>query len=355
MGRLSIGGGVPENSPNVIVAEKDLSLRHRIVDLLRDMGIVQVESTPSGTTAWALLKRQGAELVVAGWNLQEIGGLSLLKIMRADADFVTTPFLLLSEVVTQAQVVEAGEAGVSEILCRPITLERLRDRVNELLYPTEDATKLEAERVYARGLKLMEEKRWQEAMAVFQHILTLFDSPEVYYNLGYINTVLERYEEAIVYFRRATEIDQTFAQAYQRMGECYKAMGQSEEAKKCLNLATDIYKRKDEQEETRSEVLQEVMRVNPKTINIFNTLGIIYRRQGRFEEAADQYRRAIKVNPKDENIHYNLARTFFELKDYKQARQSLIRSLELNPAFEEAAKLLSVVDGKLQTRSAASS
>jgi len=346
---------VPENSPNVIVAEKDLSLRHRIVDLLRDMGIVQVQATPSGTSAWAMLKRQGADMVIAGWNLQEIGGLSLLKILRADADFVTTPFLLLSEVVTQAQVVEAGEAGVSEILCRPITLERLRNRVNELLYPTDDANKIEAERVYSRGVKLMEEERWQEASAVFQHILTIYDSPEVYYNLGYINTVLERYEEAIVYFRRATEIDQSFAQAYQRMGECYKAMGQHEEAGKCFNLAAEIYNRKDKQEETRSEVLREVMRVNPKTINIFNTLGIIYRRQGRFEEASEQYRRALKVNPKDENIYYNLARTFFELEDYKQARQSLIHALEINPGFEEAAKLLAIVDSKLHTNNAASS
>jgi tetratricopeptide (TPR) repeat protein len=345
---------VSENSPKVIVAEKDLSLRHRMVDLLRDMGIVLVESTPSGTSAWAMLKRDGADMVIAGWNLQEIGGLSLLKIMRADADYVTTPFLLLSEVVTQNQVVEAGEAGVSEILCRPITLERVRDRVNELLYPTEDATKLEAERVYARGVKMMEEERWQEASAVFQHILTLFDSPEVYYNLGYINTVLERYEEAIAYFRRATEIDQTFAQAYQRMGECYMAMGKNEDAQKLLNLAAEIYTSKDKQDETRAEVLQEVMRVNPKTINIFNTLGIIYRRQARYEEAADQYRRALKVNPKDENIHYNLARTLYEIQQFKQARLSLIHALELNPAFEEAAKLLSIVDAKLQTTGEAS-
>jgi len=338
---------VTNDSPRVIVAEKDLSLRRRITELLADMGIVQVRSTPSGTNAWTLLKRIGAELVIAGWNLQEIGGLSLLKIMRADADFVTTPFLLLSEVVTQNQVVEAGEAGVSEILCRPITLERLRDRVNQLLYPSEDTTKLEAERVYQRGLDLMKEERWQDAVAVFQHILTLYESPEVYYNLGYINTVLERYEEAIAYFRRATEIDQTFAQAYQRMGECYLALGKTEEARKLMDLAAKVYLSKEKYDENRGEILREVMRVNPKTINIFNTLGIIYRRQGRYEEAADQYRRALKVNPRDENIHYNLARTHFELGELQQARQCLTTALEINPGFAEAAKLLALVDEKL--------
>ncbi|KMY67282.1 hypothetical protein AAU61_10510 [Desulfocarbo indianensis] len=335
------------NSPRVIVAEKDLSLRRRMTELLADMGIVQVQSTPSGTAAWTLLKRIGAELVIAGWNLQEIGGLSLLKIMRADADFVTTPFLLLSEVVTQNQVVEAGEAGVSEILCRPITLERLRDRVNQLLYPAEDTTKLEAERVYQRGMDLMKQERWQEAVAVFQHILTLYESPEVYYNLGYINTVLERYEEAIAYFRRATEIDQTFAQAYQRMGECYMALGKPDEASKLMDLAAKVYLSKEKYDENRGEILREVMRVNPKTINIFNTLGIIYRRQGRYEEAADQYRRALKVNPRDENIHYNLARTHFELGELHEARQCLTIALELCPTFTEAAKLLALVDEKL--------
>lgn len=335
------------NQPNIIVAEKDLSFRRRLVDLLEDMGFTNVHATPSGTAAWSLIKRLSADLIVSGTNLQEIGGLSLLKIVRADSAFVTTPYLLVSEVITQGQVVEAGEAGVSEILCRPINMERLKEKVNQLLYPSEDAVAGEADRVYQRGLNLMAQERWQEALAVFKHILTLYESPEVYYNLGYINTVMENYEEAIAYFRKATEIDQTFARAYQRMGECYLALGDADQAQTYLQRAAQIYLEKEKHEASRGAILEEVMRVNPKTINVFNTLGIIYRRQGKYREAADQYIKALKVNPQDEHIHYNLGRTFFELEDMARARKSLAKALEISPDFEEARKLLLAAEARL--------
>jgi len=341
---------VSEDNPRIVIAEKDLSFRRMISDLLKEMGFDNVAATPSGTMAWTLLKHQPTNLLIVGWNLQEISGLSLLKIVRADSDYVTLPFLLVAEVVTQDQVVEAGEAGVSEMLCRPITLDRLQEKVNDLLYPSEDASRQEAERVYARGLRLMAEERWDEAMAIFEHILTLYESPEVYYNLGYINTVMERYEEAITFFRRATEIDQSFARAYQRIGECLLAMGKQKKAEEYLKRAAAIQLERDKHEKNRGEVLQEVMRVNPKTINIFNTLGIIYRRQGRYEEAAVQYRKALKVNPNDENIHYNLARSLFEMNNWEPALNSLRKALKLNPEFEDAKNLLEEAKKRLSRK-----
>ncbi len=328
-----------DRKPTFVVAERDMVLRRNFVEMLEDMGAGRVLATQSGTTAWTLLKRHGADFVVSGLQLAEISGLTLLKIVRADEDFLRIPFLLVAEVVTKAEVVEAGECGVSEILCRPITRERLREKVMALLNPEPDERLEEGRRLFQRGMAFMEAKRWQDALVVFKRVLASYENPEVYYNLGYIHTVLERYEEAISFFRKATEIDATFAAAFQRMGECFLAIGDDRQAEEHLTRAASISLERERFEESREQVMEEVARVNPDTINIFNTLGIIYRRRGQYAEAARQYQKALRVNPEDENIYYNLGRCLNEAGDLDRAQKALAKALELRPGFAEASEL----------------
>jgi Flp pilus assembly protein TadD len=87
--------------------------------------------------------------------------------------------------------------------------------------------------------------------------------------------------------------------------------------------------------------------VAPETINIYNTLGIIYRKRGEFRRAAECYRRAMKVSPKDENVYYNLARMYYEAGDLFLAKEILDEALLLNPGFGHAQDLLRVVSKKL--------
>lgn len=323
-----------------VVAERDMAMRRSLVEMLEDMEVGRVLSTQSGTTAWTLLKRHGADFLVSGLQLAEISGMTLLKIVRADEAFVRTPFLLVAEVVTKSEVVEAGECGVSEILCRPINRERFVQKVRDLLHPEPDERMEQGRLLYRRGLALMNSQRWQEALVTFKQALASYENPEVYYNLGYIHTMLERYEEAIAFFSKATEIDATFAAAFQRMGECFLALGDDRSAEMHLERAAAISLERERLEERRQEIMDEVARVNPNTINIFNTLGIIYRRRGQYAEAARQYQKALRVNPRDENIYYNLGRCLVDAGDKDRAEKALSKALELLPGFADAADLL---------------
>jgi tetratricopeptide (TPR) repeat protein len=323
-----------------MIVDRDMQMRYMMVDLLKEMGYENVLTTASGTTAWTLLKQHGGDFIISGIQLKEISGLTLLKIVKADAEFATIPFLLLAEVITKGDVVDAGEAGVSEILCRPLTPERIKSKIEELLHPVLDPEVLEAEQQYQRGLEYMGQERWEEALLSFRRIMNIYKSPEIYYNMGYINTVLERYEQAIVFFRKATEIDQTFAKAYQKMAECYKALGDDKEADDSLNKAVEIYIEREKEGTSSEEILSEVLSVNPQTINIFNTMGIIYRRKAMYREAAKQYKRAIRVNPQDEHIYYNLGRCLMDAEEYSQALEVLERAIQIRPGFREAEELL---------------
>ncbi len=333
-----------------LVVERDMALRNSQVESLKEMGFARVYAAGSGTQAWSVLKRTGADFIISGWNLPEINGLTLLKIVRADKQFVSVPFLMVAELVTKSQVVEAGEAGVTDIICRPITPQRFKEKVESLLAWASDPQRKEADSAYKQGLRLMESGKWEEALASFRRILSIYENAEIYYNMGYIHTVMERYDEAIVCFRKATEIDEAFARAYQKIGECYAAMGDQKQAEYYLQRAAEIFLEKESDPESAEQVLKEILKVNPNTINVFNTLGIIYRRQGRYEDAIHQYLRALRVSPQDENIFYNLGRCYYDLGDDLQAGKVLKRSVEISPKFEEAQKLLKAVELRRASR-----
>lgn len=328
-----------EKKLEFLLAGRDLPMRRLMSEVVDDMGHLTVHSTPRGTDAWAVLKARGADFVISQIQLKEMDGLTFLKIVRADREFAYTPFLLVADLVTREQVVEAGEAGVSEILCRPITPMRIAEKVEELLNPQPDEKAVLAERHYQRGLALMEQGNYQDALEAFSAVLAVHENAEVYYNLGYISVMMEKFEEAIRYFRKATEIDQFHSKAFQKMGECFQALGDDDAAKQYLERALEIIESDLGDEEQRESIINEVRNHKSDTINIFNSLGIILRREGKYDEAVTQYIKALRVHPRDENIHYNLGVCYLEAGRKKESLGALQEALRINQDFQEAREL----------------
>ena len=322
-----------------LLAGRDLPMRRMMSEVVDEMGHRTIHSTPRGTDAWATLKGKGADFIISQIQLKEMDGLTFLKIVRADKEFAYTPFLLLADLVTREQVVEAGEAGVSEILCRPITPMRIAEKVEELLNPSPDEKAVLAERHYQRGLNLMDQGQYEQALEAFSAVVSVHENAEVYYNLGYISAMMEKFEDAIMYFRKATEIDRFHVKAFQKMGECFQALGDDDAAKQYLERALEIIEGDFASEDQREDILKEVRSHKSDTINIFNSLGIILRREGKYDEAAAQYIKALRVHPKDENIHYNLGVCYLEAGRKTDAANMLEEALRIKPSFKEAREL----------------
>ncbi|MFH1135188.1 MAG: tetratricopeptide repeat protein [Pseudomonadota bacterium] len=308
--------------------------------LLRDLGFSEFMMATNGTEAWSLIKSYNIDFVISSWQLlPEMSGLVLLKVVRADAAFSATSFLLVVDEITKSQVIAAGEAGVTDIIIRPFTRDIFKRKVDGALKGDEDPQAKESRKLMDQGQELLKQGRYDEALNSFKRILNISESAEVYYNLGYIKTAQGKYEEAIAAFRKATQINNAFARAYQKMGEVYAKLGREEEAQKCLELAAEIYMDKN-MDENAEQIYMQALQINPKTLNIYNSLGILYRRQGKFNEAIKMYRKARRVNPYDEHIYYNMARVFMSLNELKDAAKCLTRAVELNPDFSEARQLL---------------
>lgn len=66
-------------------------------------------------------------------------------------------------------------------------------------------------------------------------------------------------------------------------------------------------------------------------IRIFNQLGISLRRQGKWQQAVDEYDKALKLAPDDAGLYYNRGMAFMEGGSYSEARKSMDRSMKLDP------------------------
>jgi len=329
-----------------LLVDSDFASLKTETRILNDMGYTDIIQAENGTEAWPMLKHYNVNFVISAWDLPEMNGLALLKFIRTDLENNTLPVVLIAEQITRKQVIEAGEAGVSDLIIHPISPDLFQKKIKSVIEVDLDPKHIEVEKSYEQGRKLMKEGRLEEALTAFKRILSVFENAEIYYNMGYINTAQGNYDEAIICFRKATQIDHAFARAYKMMGEVYIKLGRKEEAGKALQKAAEIYMDKN-MNKNAEKILNEVVNLNPDTINVYNSLGILYRRQGKYLDAIKQYKKAIKVSPHDENIYYNLSRVYLASKDLTNAQKAVIRALQINPEFREAKELLTSIESSV--------
>lgn len=323
----------------LIIVESEPVLRQGMVDCLHELGLEDILEASYTNQAFKALQRGGIDLVIVGWETPRAGGIGLLKQIRQDPRLFTTPTLLVAESLTKVQVVQAGRAGVSDIIILPFATSVFAAKLRTVFEAEEDEQRQEVNQKMKQGLDLVEQGRYEEALEMFQGVTEVYESAEVYYNLGYIKAAQEMYEQALIYFRKATEIDHAYAQAYQQMALCYAKTGRSDQAEEYYQRAAEIFMERGN-DQIAEEMLQEVLKINPDTVNVFNTLGIIYRRKGDLDGAVYQYRRALKVNPNDGNILYNLGRVFYDQGQIDKAIVTLQRALRAKPGFREAEQLI---------------
>lgn len=328
---------------SILIVAPDSVYQSTLHQMLGSLGFHQVSEAKDGANAWEAINRTNPHIVIAQWDMPEITGLALLKLIRADADLSETPVVLSTKEITRSDVVRAGEAGVNAIVVEPVSIENLESKLRIILEFEMSPTTKKAKDFMTRGDLYLKQGRFETALKEYEKVLDILESAEVYYNIGYIKTAKGEYDEALAAFRKATQINQMFAKAYKAMADVYIKMGRKDMAEKYLQMAGDIFLER-EMHDNAESIFNEILRLNPETINVYNSLGILYRRQNRLEDAIKLYEKAIKIDPNDENVHFNMGRAYLELKNPQMAKKSFIKALKINPQFETAKGMIMAIE-----------
>ena len=103
----------------------------------------------------------------------------------------------------------------------------------------------------------------------------------------------------------------------------------TEQEKKLFEQAVGFFNKK-EYDKSKS-LYEEILKINPKSSNIYGNLGVIYRIKGDINTAIKCYIEAIKLDPKNLLVYNNLGNAFKEIKNYKMAIKVYMDAIKINP------------------------
>ena len=339
-----------QGKPAVLLVEPSIRILETYSNILHDMGYFSQFQAENGSDALAIYNTQNPGIMIVNFLSPIIGGLSLLRIVRQRDDLEKkTIFILYGRSLGGLELAQIGRLGVAGYIVIPCSLDKYKAELSRILLPnlSEEQAKVLALLRDTNGL--IRAGQLDQALKTCEIILNLEENPEVYYNMGYIKSLKGLYNEALGYFLKATMIDGNFVKAHCQMANIFRRLGRLEEAKNSLALAKDLNISMVEDNEPE-EIYKEVFKHNPDTTNVYNALGIVYRRQGRLTEALGVYSKALKVHPHDECIYFNLARVHMNMGEENLACQRLKEALKLRPDFKEAISLLKLAELNLSKK-----
>ena len=135
------------------------------------------------------------------------------------------------------------------------------------------------------GIALQKKGDFNESIVNFGQAINIqpnFD--QAHNNLGNVLKETGKFEEAITSYQRAIKLNPNYAEAYSNLGNIFRILGKFEEA-----IATH----------------QQALKLKPNYAEGYSNLGNVLGDLGKFEEAIASYQQALKLNPKYTFFDYN--------------------------------------------------
>ena len=121
-----------DKSINVLIVDDFATMRRIINTGLKQLGFNNLFEAIDGEDALRILGKQRIGLIVSDWNMPKINGLELLKAVRADDYLKDIPFLMLTTEGKKENVIQAIQAGVSNYIVKPFTIETLNAKLEKI-------------------------------------------------------------------------------------------------------------------------------------------------------------------------------------------------------------------------------
>jgi two-component system chemotaxis response regulator CheY len=122
-----------DKNTQVLIVDDYKTMLRIIRNLLKQIGIENVDEATDGQEALAKLRNGQFGLVISDWNMAPMTGLDLLKEVRADPRLKDTPFIMVTAESKAENVVAAKQAGVSNYIVKPFNAETLCDKIEKVM------------------------------------------------------------------------------------------------------------------------------------------------------------------------------------------------------------------------------
>jgi tetratricopeptide (TPR) repeat protein len=173
-----------------------------------------------------------------------------------------------------------------------------------------------ADKLFQKGNKLYEEKKYREAIHNYEEAISLNSTQWGYHlNLGLAYKKMEIKEEALAAFRQAVELNPESYSSNKELGETLAQSGNFGKAKKFYQKAAEL---------------------SPDDPDAFYNLGVCLTNLGESEEALENFLKAVKIKEDYADAYYQLGTLYIGQNKTDEAVECIEKFLELAPDHEKA-------------------
>ena len=117
----------------VLVVDDDAEIVELFVDVLNRDGRFEVKTAASGYDAGVLTQEFSPDLMILDYMLPDINGNVVCQTVRNNPKFEHMKIIIVSGVVNQEEINELLQAGADDFVKKPFNIEKLIERMVELL------------------------------------------------------------------------------------------------------------------------------------------------------------------------------------------------------------------------------
>lgn len=120
----------------ILIVESDQRMLSLFRSILVTIGIPgsNIVSAATANQAWKALTSRAPDLIVCDWWRMELDGLMLTeRIRKSGESFRDVPILMVTGHAESADVQAARDAGISEFLVKPFTVQALCQKIKEIV------------------------------------------------------------------------------------------------------------------------------------------------------------------------------------------------------------------------------
>lgn len=118
----------------VLIIDDALPVRKLVGMICKHLGFTETVEAFDGMKGWDILTESPKpfDLIVSDWNMPHSSGLDLLRRVRKDPRFEKLPFIMVTAESETRFVGEAFKEGASEYIVKPVSMEKVKDKIAKL-------------------------------------------------------------------------------------------------------------------------------------------------------------------------------------------------------------------------------
>ncbi|MCF6344408.1 MAG: response regulator [Devosiaceae bacterium] len=118
---------------SVLIVDDQQSMRGICKYILNQLGFNKITEAKSGRDALGKLEKTSVDLIISDWNMDDIDGLTLLKVLRKHPKTAKMPFIMATGRSDKEQVQEAISCGVNNYIIKPFDAGSMKKKIEAVI------------------------------------------------------------------------------------------------------------------------------------------------------------------------------------------------------------------------------